>query len=263
MKLVSTACLLLLTLFSCKKNTEIKTTSDLVEDQTEIPAHKVDHQLRQVKKAIITPELDGKANDPAWEGVEWQQLDQKWLGDDYTAQDFSGKYKLTWTPEAIYILAEIIDDTIYDKEEDPLTLWWDDDCLEIFIDADNSGGGHQFTHNAFAYHVALDGNVVDVAPGKVPTLYNSHVQSQRTVINENTTIWECKMRVYNDTYKDNGVNEANILAPGQKLGFALAYCDNDNSKERENFIGSVAVPGEDKNRGWIDAGIFGTIELVE
>jgi hypothetical protein len=47
------------------------------------------------------------------------------------------------------------------------------------------------------------------------------------------------------------------------MGFALAYCDNDTSKERENFIGSVAVAGEDKNRGWIDAGIFGTIVLKE
>ena len=46
------------------------------------------------------------------------------------------------------------------------------------------------------------------------------------------------------------------------MGFALAYCDNDNSKERENFIGSVYVDGEDKNRGWIDANIFGTLKLI-
>ena len=45
------------------------------------------------------------------------------------------------------------------------------------------------------------------------------------------------------------------------MGFALAYCDNDKSKTRENFIGSVYVEGNDKNRGWIDANIFGTLKL--
>lgn len=263
MKLLVASCLITIALISCKKNTEAQPASTLIEDQSEISNIKIDHQLRQVQKATIAPELDGVSSDPAWEHIQWQPLDQKWLGDDYTPEDFSGRYKLTWTPEALYIVAEITDDTIYDKESDPLKLWWDDDCLEIFIDADNSGGGHQFTHNAFAYHVALDGNVVDVAPGQVPTLYNNHVQSKTTVTGDNTTTWECKMTVYNDTYVDGGVNEPKILDIHQKLGFALAYCDNDTSTERENFIGSVAVPGKDKNRGWIDAGVFGTIELVE
>jgi len=153
------------TLISCKLDKE--------GAKEEVFLPKTDHQLRQVSKAIITPSIDGNIDDPAWENVPWNALDQRWLGEAYTKEDFSGRYKLTWTPEALYLVAEIQDDTIYDQHEDPLTLWWDDDCLEIFVDADNSGGGHQFTHNAFAYHVALDGNVVDIAPGEVPTLYNS------------------------------------------------------------------------------------------
>ena len=39
------------------------------------------------------------------------------------------------------------------------------------------------------------------------------------------------------------------------------YCDNDKSELRENFFGSVIVNGDNKNRGWIDANIFGTIKL--
>jgi len=52
-----------------------------------------------------------------------------------------------------------------------------------------------------------------------------------------------------------------MLKSGKKMGFALAYCDNDHSTERENFIGSTIVEGEDKNKGWIDAGIFGLLRL--
>jgi len=244
--------LLLLFVISCKEATH-----------NSIPDYKTDHQLREVLKATIAPTIDGLAIDPIWSSVPWQALDQKWLGGDYSKEDFSGRYKLSWTPEGLYLLAEITDDTIYDKSEDPLTLWWDDDCLEIFVDADNSGGEHQFNHNAFAYHVALDGNVVDIAPGEIPTLYNSHVISKIGTINKNTRLWECKITVYEDTYTDDTANEPKILKAGQNIGFALAYCDNDKSPERENFIGSVAVKGKDKNRGWIDAGIFGTIQLIE
>lgn len=263
MKLLSLSfCALVLCLGCTENKGNISKTSESINDITTILPSKEDHQLRTVKKATIAPELDGSVLDPAWRDVSWNKLDQRWLGGAYTSSDFSGKYKLTWTPEALYILAEITDDKLIDKEPDPLKVWWDDDCLEIFIDADNSGGGHQFTHNAFAYHVGLNGDVVDIAPGEIPTLYNNHVMSKRVTIG-NTTIWECRMTVYNDDYKEQGVNEAKILNTGQKLGFALAYCDNDDSETRENFIGSVPVEGEDKNRGWIDAGIFGTIELVE
>lgn len=256
MKLPWTLLIILCICLSCKHE---------VTEQKEIAIseNKVDHQLRQVSKATIAPTIDGKANDPIWSTVSWQPLDQRWLGEAYTEDDFSGRYKLSWTPEGLYLLAQITDDKRYDQHKDPLKLWWDDDCLEIFIDADNSGGEHQFNHNAFAYHVALDGNVVDLAPGNVPTLYNSHVQSKISVIDQNTSLWECKITLYDDTYKDGGVNDQKILSAGQKIGFALAYCDNDASKTRENFIGSVAVTGEDKNRGWIDAGIFGTIQLTE
>jgi hypothetical protein len=52
-----------------------------------------------------------------------------------------------------------------------------------------------------------------------------------------------------------------MLNSSKKMGFALAYCDNDYSQERENFMGSVQVKGQDKNRGWIDAGIFGLLSL--
>ncbi|WP_339628102.1 hypothetical protein [uncultured Maribacter sp.] len=43
----------------------------------------------------------------------------------------------------------------------------------------------------------------------------------------------------------------------------MAYADNDKSAERENFIRSVFVPGEDKNQVWIDVNIFATLELVK
>jgi len=262
-KLIILASLLLI--ISCKK--EKKQASQNITTDIEkkvIPEAKVkkDHQVRNVQKAEIAPTIDGVMDDPIWTQTKWYGMDQNWIGEFPDVKDFLGRYKIAWTPEALYIVVEIKDDVLYDKHKDPLKLWWDDDCVEIFVDADNSGGGHQFNNNAFAYHVALDGNVVDLDAEKNPVLYNNHVMTKRTT-NGDISIWEFKVTIYDDTYTEKKPNDALVLSKDQKIGFAIAYNDNDGSKERENFMGSVFVPGEDKNQGWINADIFGTIVLTE
>ncbi|SDH24797.1 DUF6265 family protein [Winogradskyella thalassocola] len=218
------------------------------------------NQFIYVKEAKEKPVIDGKADDDIWSNTFWLPLNELWLGEPYTEDDYSGRYKLSWAEDGLYLLAEITDDILVDSHPDPLDLWWDDDCLEIFIDEDNSGGEHQFNHNAFAYHIALDGNVVDMSPEKTGKLYNSHIESKR-VTKGNTSFWEVKISLFDDAYKDDAENTPLKLKVGKVMGFALAYCDNDTSKTRENFIGSVFVAGEDKNRGWINASIFGTLKL--
>lgn len=227
-----------------------------------ISSDKMDVQLIEVKKANEAPVIDGRMEEDIWQKSSWHPIDQLWLGEQFDSADFEGRFKLCWTGDALYVLTEIQDDILLDQSEDPLKFWWDDDCVEVFIDEDNSGGEHQYNHNAFAYHVALDGNVVDMAPGEIPRLYNDHVESKHITEN-NTTIWELKFSIYDDSYKDEAPNTPVKLESGKKMGFAIAYCDNDASKERENFIGSIFVSGTDKNRGWIDANIFGTVILTE
>ena len=219
-------------------------------------------QLIKVNKTEVQPTIDGIANESVWSNAEWLPINQLWLGDTYSKADFQGRYKLTWTEDALYLLAEITDDALRDVYKDPLKNWWDEDCLEVFIDEDNSGGNHQYNYNAFAYHIDLEGNVVDVTPKKEGKLYNSHIESKR-LTKGNTTTWEVKISLFNDTYIDDGINIPVKLKANKNIGFALAYCDNDTSEPRENFIGSIYVEGNDKDRGWIDANIFGTLLLKD
>tara|TARA_B100000949_G_C14215951_1_gene422344 strand:+ start:113 stop:880 length:768 start_codon:yes stop_codon:yes gene_type:complete len=242
----------LLLFVSCKTESEAQQTFVVKNDQ----------QLREIKLATIAPEIDGIADDPAWQDAVWYKIDERWIGKKFTNKDFQGRYKLTWTPEGLYILAEIEDDKLDDQHTDPLDNFWNDDCLEVFVDEDNSGGDHQYNYNAFAYHIALDGNVVDTSPEGTPRLYNGNVESERKTEGNKTT-WEVLVTIFDDTYNDEQPNDPIVLKPNKKMGFAIAYCDNDGSPERENFIGSIPVAGKDKNRGWIDAGIFGTLLLVE
>ena len=225
-------------------------------------AQKKDKFVKEVKRSNSAIKIDGASEEDAWADAEWLPLNQRWLGEEYSSEDFSGRYKLLWSEDLLYLLVEVDDDILFDQYEDPLELWWDDDCVEVFLDEDNSGGEHQYNHNAFAYHIAADYNVVDLGPDNEPHLYNDHFDVKMTS-SGNHYVWEMSIKIFDDSFKDGGNNKPVKLKTGKKLGFALAYCDNDNSKERENFIGSVAVEGEDKNRGWIDAGIFGTLVLVD
>lgn len=214
-------------------------------------------------QAMVAPVVDGIANEPDWERAAWRPLQYRWLGPEYSSEDFEGRFKVVWTTRRIFLLVEIVDDVLRDAYRDPLKQYWDDDCLEIFIDEDHSGGNHQFNHNAFAYHLSLDNRAIDIGTDEKPRDYSHHVSSQWRQTGDRV-IWEVAIDVYDDSYVDDSSDNHPVpLTPGKVMGLMVAYCDNDASEIRENFIGSESVPTGPKDRGWIDAGLFGALILTE
>lgn len=214
-------------------------------------------------RAARAPLIDGVADDAAWRTAPWHEIDQLWLGPEYSAADYHGRFKVVWTPERLYFLVEVVDDILFDSHRDPLVQYWDDDCLEIFLDEDFSGGDHQYNFNAFAYHVSLDNQAIDIGTDRKPHSYTDHVES-RWKQQDNRIVWEVAVKVYSDRFQDGSPdNEPVELSVGKIMGLMLAYCDNDSSELRENFIGSESVPFGKKDRGWIDAGLFGKLILDE
>ena len=226
-------------------------------------SHDADRSHYLAPRAIETPIIDGVADDPAWPQAKWRAIDNIWLGPELSDADFNGRYKVVWTQSKVFLLVEFVDDVLIDTHRNPLEQYWDDDCLEIFIDEDHSGGDHQFNHNAFAYHMSLDNQAIDIGTDEKPHNYSSHVEShwkQRA----DKIVWELAIDIYGDTYVDGSNNNVPVaLSAGKVMGLMVAYCDNDGSELRENFIGSESVPSGPKDRGWIDAGLFGSLVLIE
>lgn len=221
--------------------------------------------------------IDGKGEEASWDRAEWLPINHLILGAQPSSQDFSGQFKILWDENRLYLFVEIIDDVLFDQHADPLHLYWDDDCLEIFIDEDASGGNHQFNFNAFAYHIALDNQAVDIGPSNKDgspnfVLLNEHINSvwRRSKAKPNKMTWEVALSVYDDSFTLTEKSEDNKQQPvklslGKLLGFMLAYCDNDGSKERESFIGSTdieAINGS-KNLGYITADVFQKLKLIQ
>jgi hypothetical protein len=206
--------------------------------------------------------VDGIGDEPDWASAEWGPINQLWLGDDPDPADFSGRYKIVWTPERLYVLVEIRDDVLSDQFPDPLANYWADDAVELFIDENASGGNHQNNYNAFAYHIALDYHLVDLGLGGKAMDFSDHAWVKR-IDEGGLSTWEIGLKVFQDNYDESsGANAPVTLSGGKIMGFMIAYCDNDGAFTRENFIGSIFIPGSDKNRGWIDASVFGTLELL-
>ncbi|WP_371189100.1 sugar-binding protein [Thalassotalea maritima] len=220
--------------------------------------------------------VDANDSDTVWQQATWYPLDKHMIGDVPLPEDFSGRFKLAWDADYLYLLVELQDDVLFDQHPDPLYKYWDDDALEIFIDEDASGGDHLYNYNAFAYHIALDHQAIDIGGktsdgGNEFVALNSHINSawQRQQRQGSPIIWEVAMEIHDDSFHHNVVSAANArsrvtLNVGKQLGFMLAYCDNDGSKEREHFLGSTEITpvNGDKNLGYKTADVFGKLLLV-
>lgn len=214
---------------------------------------------------IATPIMIDGVAEKAWDNAVWQPMAYLMADSRPKREDFHGRYKLLWDSQYLYLQAEITDDILFDKTADPRVKYWEDDCLEVFIDSDASGGNHQYNHSAFAYHIALDNQIVDIGDDEKAHLYNDHVTSrwQRNDTPHNKIIWEAAIKLFADNYSDSQPLPPITLKPEQKIGFMLAYCDNDGSPTREHFMGSHKIEpvNGDTNRGWIDANVFGKMSF--
>jgi hypothetical protein len=241
------------------------------------------------------PVIDGSGDDAAWAKAKWQDINYAWMynnpmsssgtvntdGTVTKTADFSGRFKVVWTADRLYILVEIIDDIIYTPYgSTPMTSPEKNDCLELFIDENASGGGRTSGgNNFFTYHMNFDGlNAVDYVNGTGNVLRNSHLNYR---IDKNdvthTYIWETEMKVYDSSYPLNTTpdNTPVTLTDGKKMGFVAAYCDNDNNAHsnnqtqianRDHFIGSMFVTGntdDARNVAYRDSTQYAKLYLVK
>jgi len=227
-------------------------------------------QANEPQYIAVAPTIDGTPTDAAWAQAEWREMSEVIIGSNLAPEDFNGRYKLIWNESALFLLAEIRDDVLIDTHADPLAQYWDDDALEIFIDADASGGEHLYDYNAYAYHIALDNQAVDIGPflsdddrdngRRHVRTFSEHINAQwkRSLDTPHLIYWEVAITVHGED-PDVPVQ----LKHGHTLGFMLSYCDADDATGRQHFIGDVdiAAVNGDRNRGYIDASVFRPITL--
>jgi len=213
------------------------------------------------------PAIDGVANEDCWKTAAWAYINQPFDGKTSIpdSADFYGRYKMVWNASGLYVLMEITDDKLVDLRANPRDTYWEDDCVEFFIDEDHMPEGHECGNNAFnalAYHIAVvprNKNNYDfgsIMPFDSPDAIN-HVIDLGTdcytynalnlddhvnikIVKEgNKYTWELGFKVFDKNYNQNSANNTPVtLTPDKVMGFAIAYCDDD-SGVRDKMIGTI------------------------
>jgi hypothetical protein len=210
--------------------------------------------------------IDGQATEECWANAEWHAIDQVWIPFNATMQngDFEGRFKVAWDELYLYVLVEVIDDSLSDDHSNPLSNWWDDDCLEVFIDENRSKGDHELNNNAFAYHVSLFYDAVDLNSSGQGVNYMDNIEVKMDTIGEDTNMWEFAIKNYNASFNMYNPERSRVLLEhNKKMGFTIAYCDNDETISRENFIGSMKMTAATHNDMYKNADHFGLMLLID
>ena len=84
------------------------------------PTHDADRTHYAAPKAQLPPRVDGVADEPVWQKAPWRALNNRWLGPEFSDEDFHGRYKVAWTENKIYLLVEIVDDVEWEFFEQEL-----------------------------------------------------------------------------------------------------------------------------------------------
>ena len=70
-------------------------------------AHLADRTEYHAPHAATAPLVDGVADDAAWDGAKWHEIDQLWLGPEYPGSDFHGRFKVVTAEALVYGIMQL------------------------------------------------------------------------------------------------------------------------------------------------------------
>lgn len=259
-KLIKFLSLILILTLSCCKNLQSVNHNQSIESDT---INKVENGAFKAYKSKTPIQIDGFSKEDIWSKVEWNNMNYLWMGNAVDSSDYYGKFKVAWDNQYLYILVEVIDDSLNPTLKDGIENYWKGDYVEVFIDEDNSGGNHQYNHQAFAYHVSTEGHAIDKNTKQETVFFDDHIQVKRSHVG-NKYLWEMAVKLYDNQFDENRTNNIPVKIFAQKsIGFSIAYGDNDGNNTRENFMGSKKFHGNNNDEGYINSDVFGSLLFVE
>lgn len=211
------------------------------------------------------PTIDGNLTEQEWGSAAWDSTNYLWQpvpNDPFDKQDFFARFKILWCPtnNRLYVAVKIQDDVYLPGETCPDEPQ-DQECVEVFLDPDHSGGVYAGTGNAFSYHIITNGDAFNplFVPYNSSNLIGTNLRNHiRLGLSGDSLIWEMEFKLYSKYQIDHDSVEK-IMAPGDTIGFSIAYNDeDDNDCERDNMVGWVEVHDDDS---WQNSNRFGNLAL--
>ena len=186
--------------------------------------------------------IDGTIED-IWSGAREYKIANVIYMPASSEADLSASYKAMWDAQNLYVLINVTDDSL--KNDSSSDLWYQDDCVEVFVDADNAKS-ENYGNNDGQYHFDWDrtnpsmdrfehGRLNGVTFAMVPT--------------ENGYRTEIKF-----PWSTLGTESS----AGMKIGLDVHVNDDDDGGDRDT---KMTWRGKEDN-AWQTPRAFGTAELA-
>jgi len=196
-----------------------------------------DGQIRQTR---VAPVIDGEI-DSVWYGALAYALDELQTGNPATVTDdldFSATWRALWDSTRLYILVDVNDDELVADSTgaNPCANTYQDDSVEVYVDADNSKGTTYDGVNDFHYSFRWNSpGVVCTGPFSKPDTTGVEFSSAAKT---NPTGYICEISMPWSTL-------GTTPELGDIIGLIVAVSDDDDGGARDvQFSGLVTVPNQ-------------------
>lgn len=214
--------------------------------RSETVTHRMEGELRvdaEISTADAAPEIDGDVDD-AWTSVESRSLENVLIGDVESEEDLGATWRAQWDDDAFYVLVDVTDD---DRSNDS-DAQYNDDSVEVFVDADNSKGDEYDGTNDFQFSFPWDGEEIR---GQFPSGANPN---QTVTWDQTDTDAGYRMEI-SLPWSLLGVDPVD----GHAMGFDVHVNDDDGGGGRD---AKIAWYGEE-DVAWQNPSVLATVQLVE
>jgi len=213
---------------------QAKARARAAQRQAEIPA-----SIRKATGAVV---IDGKT-DGTWSESPQYKIGNSIYLPPSNDEDLSAAYKAMYDENNLYILVDVTDENLTNDSDSE--MWYLDDCVEVFIDADNSKS-NTYDDNDAQYHFDWsreNPSMSQFQHGRVDGIEFAMVTTENGYRTEIKFPWSTL-----------GVKPS----VGKKIGLDVHVNDDDDGGDRDS---KLAWRGKEDN-AWQTPSVFGTAELA-
>ncbi len=193
-----------------------------------------------ISKAPSTPVIDGDT-DKCWDAAQRYDLKNSLYESPSSESDCSAFFKALWDKDSLYVLVNVNDENLRHDSDD----FYQDDAVEIFIDADNSKSD-SYGDNDFHYYFRWDKSS--------PAMGEYNGKSDEGV--------EFAVKTTNSGYVTEIKFPWTSLKvqpkPGLTIGFDVQVNDDDDGGDRDSKLAWCSK----QDNAWENPGVFGNAQVT-
>jgi hypothetical protein len=193
-----------------------------------------------VKQATSSPVIDGNEDD-VWSAADRNKIANSLYSPVSSPNDLSAGYKAMWDKNNLYLFVDVTDDMLKNDSNQP----YQDDGIEVFIDADNSKSS-EYGENDYQYIF----NWAKTAPGMQEIKHNRTEGVQFALVTTD--------KGYQVEVKLPWATLGTKPLAGIRIGLDVHVNDDDDGGDRDSKITWY----DKQDNAWQNPQLFGNAELA-